>query len=216
MKWAGRTLRGDERKNAGVRKKKCGRLVGHHRPGLPVFIQHAYKRLRGVLPELVVEVPRAECQKLTWIIHNAPARQSETKSIELYIGLGFVCGPKMYFLKPFFFVPGPFQGGHFLGEIIYSSALDLKPAAVPLICGPPKLAPPPPSPHLPRQPLRPSSPHTCMITALPSVYDGHDFGKTSCARYNTGRVLHRLCPSHQHPHQRIFAGSTRHSHQQAQ
>ena len=25
------------------------------------------------------------------------------------------------------FIPGPFQGGHFLGEIIYSSALDLEP-----------------------------------------------------------------------------------------
>jgi hypothetical protein len=28
--------------------------------------------------------------------------------------------------KRFFFIPGPFQGGHFLGGIIYSSALDLK------------------------------------------------------------------------------------------
>jgi hypothetical protein len=36
----------------------------------------------------------------------------------------------MYFLKPFFLVPGPFQGEHFLGIIIYSSALDLQPAAL--------------------------------------------------------------------------------------
>jgi hypothetical protein len=32
--------------------------------------------------------------------------------------------------KLVFFIPGPFQGGHFLGEIIYSSALDLKPTAL--------------------------------------------------------------------------------------
>ena len=44
------------------------------------------------------------------------------------IWLGFVCGPKIYILKPFFFIPGPFQDGHFLGVIIYLSALDLKPA----------------------------------------------------------------------------------------
>jgi hypothetical protein len=34
------------------------------------------------------------------------------------------------FFKLFFFVPGPFQGGHFFGEIIYFSALDLKPASL--------------------------------------------------------------------------------------
>jgi hypothetical protein len=36
----------------------------------------------------------------------------------------------MYFVKLFFFIPGPFQGGHFFGEIIYFSALDLKPTAL--------------------------------------------------------------------------------------
>jgi hypothetical protein len=37
-----------------------------------------------------------------------------------------------YFFKAFFFffIPGPFQGGHFFGEIIYFSALDLKPASL--------------------------------------------------------------------------------------
>jgi hypothetical protein len=33
-------------------------------------------------------------------------------------------------LKLYSFIPGPFQGGDFLGGIIYSSALDLKPAAI--------------------------------------------------------------------------------------
>jgi hypothetical protein len=36
-------------------------------------------------------------------------------------------GPKIYFLKLFFFIPGPFQGGHFLGGIIYFSALEAGP-----------------------------------------------------------------------------------------
>ena len=44
--------------------------------------------------------------------------------------LGFLSGPKIYILKLFFFIPGPFQGGHFFGEIIYFSALDLKPATL--------------------------------------------------------------------------------------
>jgi hypothetical protein len=38
-------------------------------------------------------------------------------------------GQKYFFLNIFFFffVPGPFQGGHFLGGIIYFSALGLEP-----------------------------------------------------------------------------------------
>ena len=37
-----------------------------------------------------------------------------------------------YFFKAFYlFIPGPFQGGHFFGEIIYFGALDLKPASGP-------------------------------------------------------------------------------------
>jgi hypothetical protein len=37
---------------------------------------------------------------------------------------------KNIFFKAFFFIPGPFQGGHFLGEIIYSSAPGVKPTAL--------------------------------------------------------------------------------------
>jgi hypothetical protein len=35
---------------------------------------------------------------------------------------------KNMFLNLYFFIPGPFQGGHFLGGIIHFSALHLKPA----------------------------------------------------------------------------------------
>ena len=52
---------------------------------------------------------------------------------------------KNIFFKLFFFVPGPFQGGHFFGGEIYFSALDLRPAplnlrpalllaSLPLVC----------------------------------------------------------------------------------
>ena len=54
-------------------------------------------------------------------------------------------GQKYFFFNLFFFVPGPFQGGHFFGGGIYFSALDLKPAplnlrpalllaSLPLVC----------------------------------------------------------------------------------
>jgi hypothetical protein len=33
-------------------------------------------------------------------------------------------------LGPFFFLPGPFQGGHSFGEIIYLAALDVRPVAL--------------------------------------------------------------------------------------
>jgi hypothetical protein len=45
-------------------------------------------------------------------------------------------GQKYCFLKLFFFIPGPFQGGHFFGEI-----LDLKPAFLNLRPVPPLPAP---------------------------------------------------------------------------
>ena len=49
-----------------------------------------------------------------------PAGHSQTKGVE-----NFYVGQKTYIFmfKPFFFIPGPFQGGRFLGEINYSSAL---------------------------------------------------------------------------------------------
>jgi hypothetical protein len=37
-------------------------------------------------------------------------------------------GQKIFFLVPFFFLSGPFQGGRFFGGIIYLAALDLRPA----------------------------------------------------------------------------------------
>jgi hypothetical protein len=47
-----------------------------------------------------------------------------------------------FFLKLLFFIPGPFQGGIFFGEIIYFSALDLKPASLNLRPAPWQLSPP--------------------------------------------------------------------------
>ena len=44
--------------------------------------------------------------------------------------LKVVGGQKNIFFKLFFFIPGPLQGGHFLGEIISFSALGLKPASL--------------------------------------------------------------------------------------
>jgi hypothetical protein len=37
---------------------------------------------------------------------------------------------KIYFSKSFFFLSGPFQGGYFLGGIIYFAALDLVPSTL--------------------------------------------------------------------------------------
>jgi hypothetical protein len=37
---------------------------------------------------------------------------------------------KKQFFDPFFFLSGPFQGGHFFGGIIYLAALDLRPATL--------------------------------------------------------------------------------------
>ena len=37
---------------------------------------------------------------------------------------------KIYFSKSFFFLAGPFQGGYFLGGIIYFAALDLVPSTL--------------------------------------------------------------------------------------
>ena len=43
---------------------------------------------------------------------------------------------KKQFFDPFFFLSGPFQGGHFFGGIIYLAALDLGPIALMIIYGP--------------------------------------------------------------------------------
>jgi hypothetical protein len=65
-------------------------------------------------------------KKLMLIVHVTFPGHSETKSN----GLTRICmwAKDKYFKAVFFFIPGPFQGGHFLGEKTCPSALDLKPA----------------------------------------------------------------------------------------
>jgi hypothetical protein len=85
---------GGNYKWAGGQKQKPSQPVGHG--------ETKSKHL-AVKPSSDTSLPaRAQAQ---------PAGHSQTK------------GPKTYIFEPFSFVHGPFQGGHFLGEINYSSAL---------------------------------------------------------------------------------------------
>ena len=104
-----------------------GRLVGYHKLGLPVFIQVVRKRPRAPGPGLFVGDLRTKYQKLSQIVHVTSPGYNETKSKHL---ARISMWAKNIFLKLFFFLPGPFQGGDFLGGIIYLAALDLGPVAL--------------------------------------------------------------------------------------
>jgi hypothetical protein len=95
----------------------------------PVLIQVVCKRPRAPCPGLVVGDLRTKYQKLTQIAHVTSPGHDETKLKHFTV----ICmWAKKYILKLFFFLPGPFQGGHFLGGIIYLAALDLGPVALSL------------------------------------------------------------------------------------
>ena len=103
-------------------------MVDYHRHALPFSM---------LLPELVVEVPRAKYQKLTWVVHVTSlghaayciTYHSETKSKHLTTICIFLCGPKIYFkLEVYFLGRVPvFLGGDNLFERTW---LSLIPAAL--------------------------------------------------------------------------------------
>jgi hypothetical protein len=103
------------------------RLVDYHRLKLLVFIQVVCNSLGVPCPRLAIEVSRAKYQKLTQIAHVTSPGHSETKSKHL---IRICMWGRKYFLGPFFFLSGPFQGGPFFGEIIYLTALDLRRATL--------------------------------------------------------------------------------------